>query len=84
MKKLILTYGTVAAIIIIAMVIFTFSGAIPDFKYAELLSYTTKILAFSSIFVATHYYKKNLSDNALSFKEALKIGLGITLVTTIL
>ena len=73
MKKLILTYGTVASIIIIAMVVFTFSGAIPDFEYAELLGYTTMVLAFSSIFVATNYYKKNLSDNVLSFKEALKL-----------
>lgn len=84
MKKLILTYGTIAALIIVAMLIFTFTGMTPDFEYAELMGYTTMILAFSSIFVATNYYKKNLSDNVLSFKEALKIGLGITLVATVI
>lgn len=84
MKKLILTYGSIAGIIIIAMLFLTFSGWMPDFKYAELLGYTTMILAFSSIFIATNYYKKNINEDELTFKEALKIGLGITLVATIL
>ncbi len=83
MKKLILTYGTIAGLIVIAMFFVTFSGWLPDFKYAELLGYTTMVLAFSSIFIATNYYKKNIDDE-LSFKEALKIGLGITLVATVI
>lgn len=84
MKKLILTYGTVAGIIIVAMLFLTFSDWMPDFEFAELLGYTTMILAFSSIFIATNYYKKHFTDDLLSFKEAFKIGLGITLVATVI
>jgi len=83
MKKLILTYGTIAAVIIVSMLIFTFTGSPLDFKYSEILGYTTMIIAFSTIFVATHYYKKNTATNHLTFKEAFKIGLGITLVATL-
>ena len=83
MRKLIVKFGLIAGVIVSVMLLFTFSEAIVDFKYGELLGYASMILAFSTIFVATQSYRDTQLGGTISFGNALKIGLGITLIATV-
>lgn len=85
MKKLILTYGTFAGIIVSAMLVFSFTGgATLNFEYGELLGYATMIIALSSIFFAIKYLRDKQLNGFIGFGTAFKIGLGISLVATII
>ena len=84
MKKLILTYGLTAGTIILVMLLFTFSGSTLDFKHSEILGYTTMIIAFSTIFFAIKSHRDKNLEGSIQFGKAFKIGLGITLVATVI
>ena len=83
MKKLILVNGIIAGTIIIAMLLVTFSGSSIS-EYGELLGYATMIIAFSSIFFAIRSHRDKHLNGSIGFGKAFKIGLGITLVATII
>lgn len=83
MKKLILTYGIIAGLIVSAMLIFTFSGASNDFEHSELIGYTTMIIAFATIFIAIKSHRDTALAGTITFGNAFKIGLGITTVATL-
>lgn len=82
MKRLALTYGLIAGVIVSAMVLFTFSGSAIDFENGELIGYTTMIIAFSTIFFAIKSHRDKHLDGSIDFKKAFQIGLSITLVAT--
>lgn len=82
MKKLILTYGAIAGVIVSAMLLINFSGSSMNFENAELFGYSSMIIAFSTIFFAIKSHRDKTQDGAISFAKALKIGLGITLVAS--
>ncbi len=84
MKKLILTYGLIAGLIVAAMLLFAFSGSALDTKLGELLGYTSMILAFSTIFFATKSHRDKHLGGTISFGQAFKIGLGITMVASVI
>lgn len=82
MRKLILTYGTIAGAIVSIMLLITFSGSSRDFENGELIGYASMIIAFATIFVAVKSYRDKSLDGNIGFKQAFSIGLGITLVAT--
>jgi hypothetical protein len=84
MKKAILTYGIIAGLIVSLMLVLSFSGDAMDFAYGELIGYATMIIAFSTIFIAVKNQRDRFGDGTITFRNALRTGLGITLVATTL
>ena len=82
MKKLILTYGSIAGIVISAMFVITFSFSGMDMENGEIIGYSTMIIAFASIFFAIKSHRDNDLNGTINFLGAFKIGLGITLVAS--
>ncbi len=83
-KKIVLTYGLIAGLIVAAMMAFSFSGSNVDFTNGELIGYATMIIAFSTIFIAIKSHRDKNLDGYINFQKAFKIGLGITLVATLI
>ncbi len=84
MKKLILTYGIVSGLVTSAMVLFTISGSPIVKEYGELIGYGTMIIAFSTIFIAIKTYRDKYLKGKITFFNAFKIGLGVTLIATVI
>ena len=83
MKKLILQYGVLAGLVVAVMMVVTFSGVI-DHGFSEYLGYGTMILAFATIFIAVKLHRDKNLGGTISFIGAFKIGLGITLVASVI
>ncbi len=84
MKKLILTYGIIAGLIVSAMLVFTFTGSSLDMEHSELMGYATMIIAFATIFIAIKSHRDKVLAGKITFGNAFKIGLGITLMATLI
>ena len=84
MKKTILTYGLIAGALISTFMIYMayLFHKDPNMKSNEILGYGSMILSFSMIFVGVKNYRDNYSEGIISFGNALKIGLLITLVAS--
>lgn len=89
MKKTILVYGIIAGTIIIASMILSLAvntvGESESFsKFAmELLGYLIMIIAFSAIFIGVKRYRDQDQGGVINFPQALKVGLGITAVASV-
>lgn len=84
MKKVIFVYGIIAGIIVSSMLFLAFSGSEINMDGGELLGYATMIIAFSTIFIAIKTHRDKQLNGTIKFGQAFKIGLGITLIATIL
>jgi cytoskeletal protein RodZ len=83
MKRIVLTYGLIAGVIVGSMILITMpmyqSGTL-NFDNGELLGYTTMTIALSLIFFGIKTHRdKNLSGE-ISFWKATQVGLLIMLV----
>lgn len=86
MKKIILTYGLIAGIISAALMmalipVWQGSG---DFSMGEVFGYLSMVLALSMIFVGIYKYRQNIGGGYISFLNAFKIGILITLVASVI
>ncbi|GJM29395.1 MAG: hypothetical protein DHS20C17_20300 [Cyclobacteriaceae bacterium] len=84
MKKLIVSHGLITGGVVAAMLVFTFSGSPKEYANSELIGYTIMIIAFSTIFFATRSYRDKQPGGNMSFGQAFRVGLGITLVASII
>lgn len=82
MKRIILTYGAIAAAITTAAVTFTciFHDKM-DTTYAMLFGYSTMVLSFCFTYFGMASFKKN-NGGVISFKQSMKIGMGIVLIAS--
>ena len=82
MKKIILVHGLIAGFIL--GVFMVLSNFLPYFKdHGErgmIYGYTSMILAFSLIFVGVKNFRDKYNNGTISFGEAFKIGLLISLI----
>ena len=86
MKKIILTYGSIAgAVIILSMTlgIYAAQSGADSFFASEGLGYSIMIIGFSMIFVATKKYRDQELGGVIKFSSAFKVGLGISLIAGI-
>ncbi|MCB0822900.1 MAG: DUF4199 domain-containing protein [Bacteroidales bacterium] len=83
MKKILLTYGIIAGLIVSVMMVLTF-GIDIGLKGSELLGYTTMVVAFSTIFIAIRTYRNNYLGGSISFGKGFLLGLYITLIASAL
>ena len=52
-----------------------------DFKYSEIVGYSTMVLAFLAVFFGIRTYREKNGGGAITFGKAFKVGILITLVT---
>ncbi|RFZ94492.1 DUF4199 domain-containing protein [Mucilaginibacter conchicola] len=84
MKKYVLRYGAIAATIVTLWMLgsISYCYAIGTFEGNMWLGYASMLLAFSFIFVAIKTYRDKQNAGAITFGQAFKIGLYISLVAS--
>lgn len=85
MKKLIFVYGLIAGGIIITIITISIMLWDPSSSHAagiEWLGYVIMVAALSLVFFGVKSYRDNELGGVISFWDALKVGLGITLVAS--
>ena len=83
MKKVVLTFGLIAGVIMSAMMFLTmpFHDQI-GFDKGVFVGYTSMVLGFLMIYFGVKSYRDNVSGGRVSFGKAFQIGMLITLVAT--
>ena len=83
MKKTVLTFGTIAGVILSAMMLLTipFQEQI-GFERGEIIGYTSMVLAFLLIFFGVRSYRDKVAGGSISFGRALKVGALIAAVAS--
>src|ERR1700756_5328056 len=85
MKKTVLTFGLISGGIMAAMMVITgFVGKNMGFDKAEILGYSTMILAGIMIFVGIKSYRDNANGGLITFGKAFKVGILIVAVSSVL
>jgi uncharacterized membrane protein (UPF0136 family) len=83
MRKIVLTFGLIAGVILGAMMLITlpFQHQI-GYDHGLVIGYTTMVLAFLMVFFGIRSYRDNVSGGRVSFGRALVVGVLITLVAS--
>ena len=83
MKKTVLTFGLIAGAILSVMMLITlpFHDTL-GFDRAEVVGYTTMVLAFLLIFFGVRSYRDNVAGGTVRFGRALAVGVLIGLVAS--
>lgn len=84
MKRIVLTYGLIAGVIVSAMMWFTLGDGDHDWENGEMIGYTTMVIALSSIFFGVKAYRDKHLGGSISFGKAFLTGLYITLIASTL
>ncbi|MEM9403997.1 MAG: DUF4199 domain-containing protein [Pseudomonadota bacterium] len=86
MRRSIVVYGLIAGAIIATSVqlSLTLDSGTEHLAGLEWLGYAVMIIAFSLIFVAIKSYRDRQPDGAISFATGVKLGLGITLIASVI
>jgi hypothetical protein len=84
MKKIVLTFGSIAGIILSIMMLVTipFMDRI-GFDRGEVIGYTTMVLAFLLIFFGVRAYRDRVAGGSISFGRAFTVGMLIALVASV-
>jgi hypothetical protein len=84
MRKIVLTFGLIAGVILSAMMLLTlpFHDQI-GFDRGLIIGYTTMVLAFLMVFVGVKSYRDNVAGGRVTFGRAFTVGLLITAVATV-
>ena len=84
MRKIVLTFGLIAGAILSGMMLLSmrFRDQI-GFERAEVIGYTTMVLAFLMVFFGVKSYRDNVAGGRVTFGQAFKVGLLITLIASI-
>ena len=84
MRKIVLTFGLIAGAILSAMMIVSirFKDAI-GFDRAEVIGYTSMVLAFLLIFFGIRSYRDNVAGGTVRFGRALAVGALIAAVASV-
>ncbi len=85
MKKIILTYGAIAGIIVIgAIILGTYlAGQAEEPQFSQLAGYLIMVVALSCIFVGIKRYRDRELGGVIKFGTAFLLGLGITAVASL-
>lgn len=83
MKRVVLTFGLLAGLVMSVMLVanIAFIDRI-GFHRAEVIGYTTMVLAFLMVFFGIRSYRDNIYGGTITFGRAVGIGLLITLVAS--
>ena len=86
MKNIVLRYGLIAGCLLIGLGLFNWFIIAQMFGYnaSEIFGYLSMILALLSIPLGIKYFRDKLNDGMVSFGEGFKIGMGITIITSVI
>ena len=86
MKNFVLRYGLIAGCLLIGLGLLNWFFIAQMFGYnaSEIFGYLSMILALLCIPLGIKYFRDKLNDGMVSFGEGFKIGMGITIVTSII
>lgn len=84
MRKIVLTFGLIAGAILSTMMLLAlvFQDQI-GFERGATVGYTSMVLAFLMVFFGVRSYRDNVAGGSVSFWQAFKVGLLITLVASV-
>ncbi len=84
MKKTVLRYGMYGSITLaILFSLGLYLGQFLDYTAREVIGYTTMVVSLSFIFFAIKHYRDKENNGIVSFKQALKIGVLISLIVAL-
>lgn len=86
MKKIVITYGLIAGVILGAMFFVTaplYDKGIVNFDNGMLIGYTTMVVALSLVFFGVKSYRDNQRNGAITFGKAFQVGILITLLASV-
>jgi len=84
MKRIVLIYGTIAGIIVSAMMWLTLVAGQHDWENGELIGYTTMVIALSTIYFGVRACRDRHLGGVISFGRAFLLGMAITAVASTL
>jgi hypothetical protein len=84
MKKIVLTFGSIAGLILSVMMLVTtpFMDRI-GFDRGEVIGYTTMVVAFLLIFFGVRAYRDRVAGGSISFGRAFTVGMLIAVVASV-
>ncbi|MDG1571195.1 DUF4199 domain-containing protein [Robiginitalea sp. M366] len=84
MKDTILKYGGYGALAICLLFLLAwYAGSGLSFGAQEVIGYASMVLALSFVYFGIRHYREIHNDGALTLKQGLRVGLGITLITAL-
>jgi hypothetical protein len=86
MQKIVLVYGLIAGLILTTVMFVTTSFIVNESNFAggEILGFVSMIIALSMVFFGTKSYRDNHLGGHISFGQAFKVGIMITLVASLM
>ena len=86
MKKNVIIFGLISGAWIATMGIYTAAACYnnPEFKGNDFLGYASMIIAFSFIFIGIRNYRNKFNNGVITFGQAFKTGLYISLIASTL
>ncbi len=84
MRKIVLTFGLIAGVILSAMMLLAmlFQDQI-GFDRGAIVGYTSMVLAFLMVFFGVRSYRDNVAGGSVTFGRAFTVGLMITVVASV-
>lgn len=84
MKKIVIVNGTIAGLIVTIMMVIgtTMLYGDPNFEGSMILGYAGMLAAFSLIFVGIKMYRDKYNNGVITFGQAFKIGILISLIAS--
>lgn len=85
MRKVVLTYGILAGVIIAVLMVIagSLASGYAENSYSMVLGYATMIISLSLTFFAIKSYRDNYSGGAITFGKGFLIGLYVSLVASV-
>lgn len=87
MRKIVLVYGTIAGIILGAMLFVTaplFKSGVLDHNNGMYVGYATMVVSLSLVFFGVKSYRDNQQNGTITFGRAFQVGIFITLLASVL
>jgi len=85
MKKTVLVFGTISGLISSLMILrIGFGGQNINFDGGEVLGYASIVLSFILVFFGIRSYRENKLGGTISFGKAFKVGILITVVSSLI
>lgn len=87
MKKIVLVYGTIAGIILGAMLFVTaplFDSGVLNHNNGMFVGYATMVVSLSLVFFGVKSYRDNQQNGKITFGRAFRVGIFITLLASVL
>ena len=84
MRKVVLTYGLLAGLIISVLMVISFYVVKPESSLSYVAGYATMLIALTMIFFAIRSYRDNYLGGSITWGRAFMVGLYVSIIASIL